>query len=312
MDKCPNCQLDLIEVSDTKKECPKCKYSYSNTKASGKNAITEAVNQQIVDAICEARLTDGGLAPWQQQYVIIPKRNYDTERQYTGLNRWLLGWDAEISYITEESIAKHNSKTKADAKPRIVIAWIPPHLSKAEKAMPKSRQDELLAKRRPFMVHHYVFRAKDVIELPEKQYKEDLSNRKYANIENFLSAFPLTIDEGGNEPGYLQSTDTIVIPRVQQYNNSDEYYRDLFKQIAHWTGAPSRLDRKSKGGAEIAREELVAEMASSYICHYFKIPINNNSVAYLDHWMQKIKDDSYLMSSAGQRAEKVLTYLGIN
>lgn len=311
MNNCPNCKT-VLEGDETKKTCPKCGYSYSNTpNVSKPSAIAAAVNQIIVDVIVDARLGDG-LAPWQRQYVIIPKRNYDTERQYTGLNRWLLGWDAEISYITEESIAKHNSTTKADAKPRLVVAWIPPRLKKEEKALPKYRQEELLKNRFPFMVKHYVWRAKDVITLPEKQYKEDLSNRKYDNIENFLKSFPFTIEEGGNEPGYIKGSDVIVIPRVQQYNNSDEYYNDLFRQIAKWTGAPSRLDRKGKGEKDVAREELVSEMASSYLCHYFKIPITNNSVAYLDYWLQKVRDDANLMSTAGQRAEKVLTYLGIN
>jgi antirestriction protein ArdC len=311
MNQCPNCQTTLIKVADTKKECPKCGYSYSDSGSKG-NKVVDAVNQAIMDALVEARLTEGGLAPWQQQYVIIPKRNYDTERQYTGINRWLLSYDAEISYITEDSIKKHNTIIKAGSKPRIVIAWIPPRLKKEEKALPKAKQEELLAKRRPFSVYHYVYRAKDIIELPDKQYKEDLNNKKYENIEHFLSSLKIEIEEGGNDCVYIPSSEKIIIPRIAQYNNSDEYYRDLFRGIVHWTNHPNRNDRKVKGEKGVAVEELVIEMASSYICHYFNIPINNNSVSYLDNWLQKIKDDAYLLTSAGQRAEKVLHFLNLS
>lgn len=311
MNQCPNCHIDLVQVDDAKKECPKCGYSYSDSGSKG-NKVVEAVNQAIIDALVEARMTEDGLAPWQKQYVIVPKRNYDTERQYTGINRWLLSYDAEISYITEDSVQKHNTIIKDEAKPRIVIAWIPPRLKKEEKSLPKDKQEELLSKRRPFSVYHYVYRAKDVLTLPEKQYKEDLSNRKFDTAENFISSLKINIEEGGNDSIYLPGTEQILIPRIQQYNSSDEYYRDLFRKVVEWTNHPNRLERKVKGEKGEAVEELVIEMASSYICHYFNIPMNNNEVAYIDRWLQKIKDDAYLLTSAGQRAEKVLHFLNLS
>ena len=54
-------------------------------------------------------------------------------------------------------------------------------------------------------------------------------------------------------------------PSYEQIN----YYRTCFHELGHWTGHPSRLARDLSGGfgsQSYAREELVAEMASAFVC----------------------------------------------
>lgn len=311
MNKCPNCNIDLAEVSETTKECPKCQYSYA--KGPKKQSIIDKATQEFIDTIVEARLSDEGLAPWESQFVVIPKRNYDTGNQYKGVNRWLLSYSAEISYITKHSAEKRGAVIKPDAKESTVIIWRPPSLKKHEKSLPKDKQQEILSKRPFFRGYHYIYRVKDVEGLEPKQYPEDLNNKRYSSIEQFIQSSKLSIDEGGNTAAYVRDEDKIIIPRIEQYNSSQEYYRDLFRQVAHWTRHSTRLDRKEcSTDKEMAREQLVAEMVSGYLCVYFNIPINKNHVSYFDYWLQKIKDDSILVSTAGQRAEKVLTYLNIS
>ena len=178
---------------------------------------------------------------------------------------------------------------------------------KEEKKLPKDKQDELLSKRRPYMVIHEVYRAKDVETLEPKTYEDDKDNKRFDNIDEFIKSTGVVLEEGGNQPRYSWSRDVIQVPRIQQYSSSEEYYRDLFHELAHWTGHESRLKRKTVGKDAI-REELVAEMCSGYLCAYFGIEINENSVAYIDHWIKQVDDDPYLMTSAGQRAEKALDY----
>jgi antirestriction protein ArdC len=47
------------------------------------------------------------------------------------------------------------------------------------------------------------------------------------------------------------------------------------------------------------------------LCHYFGIPVKENSVSYIDGWLTKIEDDPNCLVSAGQQAEKVLKYFGL-
>jgi len=312
MKTCPNCSIDLVQVSDTRRECPQCRYSFTNTPVPEKrNEIIERVNDEYCQTIVEARLSEDGLAPWQKQYVIIPKSNYDTKKEYRGVNRWLLSYSAETQFLTEQSVQKHGALLKEDAAPRYVITFRPPMLKKHEKLLSKDEQEEILRKRPFFRGSHLLYRAKDVEGLPEKEAVS--FNKAYASIEEFLSEFPVKIDEGGNDVKYISHSDTIIIPGKSQYVNPEEYYRDLFRELAHWTGHKDRLNRKpAVKEIEVAREELMAEMVSGFLCVYFDIPINKNAVSYFDHWLQKIKEDAILLSTAGQRAEKVLDYFEIN
>ena len=304
--KCPNCQSTLVH-SDTSADCPNCSYSFAkHTPAKKGNKYVEQVNRQIKDLLVMARIEENP-APWRQQWIIIPKRNYETNRIYNGVNRWLLSGDPEISYITDKGIEKKGLTKKEGASARFVVAWIPPRLKKEELKLSKDEQNDLMKKRRPFMVTHWVYQARDIEGLEPKTYEEDKDNKRFDNIETFIQSLGITLVEGGNQPTYSYMTDTLKVPRIEQYSSSEEYYRDLFHELAHWTGHENRLKRK-RDGKDYAREELVAEMCSGYLCAYFGIEVNENSVAYIDHWIKQIDDDPYLMISAGQRAEKALEY----
>lgn len=314
--KCNGCGTEMIQKDETHWQCPKCPYSFSDKPAvpSKGSKYTQEVNKTIKQLLVEARLDDSP-APWQKQYVIIPKRNYDSGHEYQGTNRWLLSCDPEISYITLSSIEKRGLKLVEDAKTRLVIAWVPPHLSVPEKKLSPSKQDELMKKRFPFMITKHVYRAKDVEGLEPKTYEGDKENKRFNSIEEFIKSTGINLIEGGNRPLYFKSRDAITVPRIEQYNSSEEYYRDLFHELVHWTGGKTRLNRdvkKYQAEKDYGREQLIAEMGAGYLCQYFGIGITENSVAYIDQWLKAIDGDANLLVSAAQSAEKVLTFFKLN
>jgi len=283
--------------------------------------VIEEVNKEIRNLLVESRLT-GGLAPWQQPWVVIPKRNYDTGRQYNGINRVLLANDPEISYITHASAKKHGGEIIEGAKARIIVVWAPPSLKKVEKEkldkgqISEGEAKQILRKRRPFSTLHYVFRSKDITGLETKTYEDDKKNKRFSTIEDFLSSLKqkgLKIEEGGNKAFYNEH-DTVLIPRIEQFDSPENYYRALFHEIAHWTGNENRLKRGDKfdSSQEYGKEELIAEIAAGYLCQYFDISITENSVRYIDNWLTAINGDAFLVISAGQQAEKVLKYLEVD
>ena len=308
MNTCPNGHGDLAKQGD-KLVCTVCGYSFVPYKSDGGKTIKE-VNQIIRGILFEARIT-GSLAPWQQEWIVIPKRNYDSGHIYKGINRWLLSYDNELAFLTKASIEKRGLKLAETAKARMVVAWVPPRIKASERALPKDKQDELMSKRRPFMTGDIVYRSKDVIGLPEKTFKEMNNNEKVSSIEEFIKSTGITIKEGGNKASYRRWEDAVYIPDIRQYSCPDEYYRDLLHEIAHATGHKDRLNRDEKifdSKVEHGKEELVAEMASAYMGYMFGIKPNENSVAYLDNWMKAIDADAYLLSSASKQAERVLDY----
>jgi hypothetical protein len=59
------------------------------------------------------------------------------------------------------------------------------------------------------------------------------------------------------------------IPSQTAYTDQINYYRTAFHELGHWTGNKSRLDRSLTtkfGTVDYAREELVAEMATAFVC----------------------------------------------
>jgi antirestriction protein ArdC len=281
-------------------------------KGKGSKYIQE-VNELIKGYLMEARLGDG-IPPWQKEWITIPKRNYDSGRLYQGLNRWLLSLDAEISYITLESIQKRGLK-KPDASPRVVINYIPPKLRKAEESLPEVEKKAILKKRFPFMITHLVYRAKDIEGLPEKAYEGIKDNKRYENIESFIDAQKakgLVVEEGGNSAHHVRHTEKISMPKIGQFESSEKYYRVFFHEMGHWTGTHLKRDDKKFDRTEYGKEELIAEMISAYVSHYFNIPMEENDFAYIDGWMKAIDADPYLLSSACAQAEKALKFLGLS
>ena len=80
----------------------------------------------------------------------------------------------------------------------------------------------------------------------------------------------------------------------------------------------SRCNRKSEqklaafGSEDYSREELVAEIGSAMLCNNVGIDCEKafkNSVAYIQGWLKKLKDDNRMIVWAASRAEKAARYI---
>ena len=91
------------------------------------------------------------------------------------------------------------------------------------------------------------------------------------------------------------------------------YYATLFHELAHWTGAEQRLNRvkgKRFGDREYAYEELVAELASAFVCAEFGIDNHEQSAAYLASWLRGLTElleanDRAIVSAAAEASKAV-------
>jgi antirestriction protein ArdC len=62
-----------------------------------------------------------------------------------------------------------------------------------------------------------------------------------------------------------------------------------YRHNGHWTGHPSRLNRQQSGrfgSHPYAREELVAEMASAFVCATLGIAPTVRHADYLGSWLK--------------------------
>ena len=137
----------------------------------------------------------------------------------------------------------------------------------------------------------------------------DYLNRTGCKYEALLS----------DEAYYSPSRDIIVLPKREQFTHTAEYYSTMFHEATHSTGHVSRLNRFPKDAANAAfgsesysKEELVAEIGAATILHELGIETKGsfrNSAAYIQNWMQALRNDKKLIVSATGRAEKAATLI---
>src|SRR5579863_741348 len=111
--------------------------------------------------------------------------------------------------------------------------------------------------------------------------------------------------------------DYISMPKRDSFWEGQGYYATLFHELIHSTGHEKRLKRKelverAKFGSETySIEELTAEIGSCYLTSYAGITTNGltNSVAYLQGWLSRLRQDKKFVIYASAHAQKAVDYI---
>ena len=85
-----------------------------------------------------------------------------------------------------------------------------------------------------------------------------------------------------------------------------------YRHKGHWTGAKHRLDRlkgTSKGSKLYAREELVAEMTSAFVCATLGIIPTVRHADYIGAWLEVLRADDKAIFRAASKASKAADYI---
>lgn len=108
---------------------------------------------------------------------------------------------------------------------------------------------------------------------------------------------------------YQPATDLVVMPTMPQFKTDEHYYATLFHELVHSTGHAKRLGRdmgKSFGSDKYAKEELIAECGSAFLCGLTGIDkpeLNDNTTAYIQGWARALKNDKQLIVKAAAAAQ---------
>ena len=115
---------------------------------------------------------------------------------------------------------------------------------------------------------------------------------------------------------YRPVEDRIYLPYRQQFDSEYVYASTALHELSHATGAEHRLNRKQGGefGTEpYAYEELVAEISSCFLSS--ELPMGQteehlkNHKAYVQSWIQGIKEQPEALFRAVKDAEQAAAYL---
>ncbi|HTU54755.1 MAG TPA: zincin-like metallopeptidase domain-containing protein [Acetobacteraceae bacterium] len=173
----------------------------------------------------------------------------------------------------------------------------------------------------PYLKAYTVFNLDQIDGLPERYLAKVRSEppekplpQRIEAAEAFFAATKAQIRHGGNRAFYAVEPDFIQMPPFEAFQSPEAYYGTLAHESTHWTKHRSRLDRdfgRLRWGDEgYAKEELVAEIASAYLCSDLGItPDLENNANYLGSWLTVLKNDKRFIFSAAGFAEKAVGYL---
>lgn len=268
----------------------------------------------ITDRIVQ-RIETEGILPWSQ-----PWRNYLSQtgqpqnliskKPYRGMNVWVLsaqGYGSPFWLSFKQAQALGGSVRKGQkGTPVVFWLWLEDK-DGGEFAVPR---------------YYTVFNAEqcDGLALPALEEKPANDAGSLAECERVMSGMPTPPTVTHNEAAayYHPVQDRVNLPRKESFAELPRYYATAFHELAHSTGHPSRLDRLQGGQAwgkfgsdPYAKEELVAEMTAAFLCGVANIEpqVEDQSVAYLQGWVSRLKGDSKLLIQAAAQAQRAADYI---
>ncbi|MFN0190982.1 MAG: ArdC family protein [Aestuariivirga sp.] len=263
---------------------------------------------------------EAGIVPWVQPWgagdtdaALGLPRNARTHRTYSGINILLL-WDAVIkggyaaqSWLTfKQALELGGCVRKGERGWAVCFAdsFVPK--SEKERAQQNGGDPQSI----PFLKRYTVFNVAQCDGLPDHVLPRvpQVSDREIIpRAEALIAATGASFQIGGEIACYVPKLDAIRVPHQTAFGNQINYYRTAFHELGHWTGHASRLarDLTTKFASNgYAREELVAEMATAFVCATLGIVPTVRHADYIGNWLQVLKEDARAIFKAASLASK--------
>lgn len=285
------------------------------------NASAQTLHDTVTARIISE--LEQGRFPWAQPWASSGKtplglpQNVVTGRVYSGINILLL-WSAAIAqgrsshrWLTfRQALDLGGAVRKGEAGTMVVYAdtFIP--RSEQEKASVSGEK----ARRVGFLKRFTVFHIAQCDGLPAEPDAAPLPgwSEVLPHVEAVIAATRADFRIGGDMAFYSPSHDFIQVPPQEAYFEPINWYRTKLHELGHWTGHASRLNRDfaSKWGAEAyAREELVAELASAFLCAELGVVPTVRHADYLGSWLDVLKGDNRAIFQAASLASKAAGFV---
>ncbi|WP_196774053.1 MULTISPECIES: zincin-like metallopeptidase domain-containing protein [Capnocytophaga] len=299
--------------------------------------IYKMITDKVISMFKTAKASDYH-RPWKDDAFFIPL-NFDSKKPYRGVNRLLLqerigfaGAFRNPYFLTFNQIKKHGGRLKKGTRGYEVVYYsiryiVPADKNTGRKAysstntqkvidyLAKNKLSEDIVTRIPMIRYYNVYNGASIegidFQLDKLQIGRAVPDTASENqaaaliVENYPN--PPAIKHEGNRAYYSPSGDYVKMPKKEQFDSINDYYRILFHELTHSTGHDKRLDRGIHLMLEkedYAKEELVAEFGAVFLSAWAGIMwyTNKNHAVYLKNWNSAIKeaenDNKFLMKAA--------------
>jgi antirestriction protein ArdC len=273
------------------------------------NAKREAGRASLYDEVTDRIIAEleAGRLPWVQPWGRVPggaapglPRNALTGRSYSGINILMLwgaviehGWPSQNWLTFRQALQAGGSVRKGERGNCVVYAdrFTP----EAEKARAREAGEE--ARAIPFLKRFTVFNvaqceglrpglAADPAPLPEREIVRQ--------AEDVIAASGVHFRIEGERAFYSPTYDFVQVPPQPAFFEPINYYRTALHELTHATGHASRLARNLSdpfGSPGYAREELIAEMGSAFLCAALGIVPTVRHADYIGSWLDVLRED---------------------
>jgi antirestriction protein ArdC len=276
--------------------------------------IYSQVNDRILAAM------EQGIIPWKRPWTGQMSTNYDSGKQYRGVNILTLGIAEMVRsysssyWLTFLQAQKHGGHIKRGEKATYIVF--------SDKSVREVKKEDGTTEQK---VYHFiksfpVFNFDQTEGVPRKDAGLVLDpDRDLIEVcESILSEMPNppAYRESGNSAYYMPKSDLVNLPPIETFKTTSGYVATKFHEYGHSTGHKARLNRPgimgvaSFGGEDYGFEELVAELTSAYLCANSGIDNTlENSTAYIQNWLKVLKDDKTMLLKASGKATAAVEYI---
>ncbi|WP_395335130.1 zincin-like metallopeptidase domain-containing protein [Novosphingobium sp. BL-8A] len=299
--------------------------SGQESEAKSRSSLYDEVTARIVAELEEGRF------PWVQPWcsaacggnpggggVPCLPRNALTLRTYSGINILLLwasalahGWERPGWLTFRQALAAGGNVRKGEQGTQVVYAdrFTP----EAEKERARASGDE--AKSVAFLKRFTVFNVAQCDGLPDDLIPPTvaLPEREIVPVgEAVIAASGIDFRIGGDKAFYSPGRDFVQVPPQQTFHDQVNFYRTALHELTHGVGHSSRLNRNltgAFGSKDYAREELIAELGSAFLCAALGIVPTVRHADYLGAWLEVLREDNRAIFRAASMASKAADWL---
>ena len=279
---------------------------------------------------------EAGVAPWRQSWQPgerVRPYNLKTGKSYRGGNSTWLASVAQMRGYQDERWGTYRQISEAGGQVRrgqkgasiIYWKWEARQLARDsdgkpvldDKAEPVYRTTKM---ERPRSYTYTVFNAEQATGLPARPLRQpghqwERSERAEKLFKNCGAALEHNHQD---RVFYDLGRDLIVMPHREQFPSAAGYYQSALHELGHWSGHPDRMNRETlvdgirqgPKSLEYSREELRAEISSMITGDRLDVGHDGSrTAAYVEHWVQTLKDHPQEIYLASRDAEQISDYL---
>jgi antirestriction protein ArdC len=287
------------------------------------NTERQDIYTRITDKIVASLET--GVRPWIRPWnadntagrITRPLRHNGVP--YSGINILML-WASAVeqgfgspSWMTFKQALELNAHVRKGEKGSLVV--YANSITKTE----QNDAGEDIEREIHFLKGYTVFNCDQIEGLPAQYYVKPEPKftpvQRIDHAEAFFVATGFQIRYGGNRAYYAQEPDYIQMPPIESFVDAEHFYATLAHEAVHATKHPTRLERdfgrKTWGDEGYAREELVAELGSAFLCADLELTpdVRDDHASYIASWVEVLQNDNRAIFAAAAHAQRAVDYL---